>query len=645
MSTPSDTRPAADTGDAHAADRATGVPEALRDLHDTGVLDNADVHTAVALLEMTGDAERPEADHVLVGFSLAVRAMRHGHVAFDLRSGTGMVPDPDATAATALDDVPVALVRSAVASSDGVVRAADVHAGNAQQPFVLDGDLLALRRLHDAQQAVADGVRRRLDRPARTISRQERDALFRLLPNPPGGTSREQQAAARVVLERGFAVLAGGPGTGKTSTLGAIVALLDERWRTDHGRAPDVALAAPTGRAARRMGEAVAEWLATADVADDTREHLAALRPTTLHRLLGRRRGSTEPAHHAGSPLPHEVVVVDEASMADVVLLGQLFDACTDDTVLLLVGDPAQLASVEAGSVLADLVGPRQHDARATARDDGSRRTAVHEVVTVLTRTHRFDSSQRIGELARAVADGDGDEAVAVLRRSQHSQHDATVGWVEVDAAVDDLSGLRDELLDDVVEAHRAAEAGDAVAALAAVERVRLLVAHRRGPYGVARLDAVVGGWLRERVEVLGDVGLPVLVTRRHRREGLDNGDVGVVVRGGDGVARAVFGGDRTVARARLADALVTHAMTIHRAQGSQHDRVVVVLPDAASRLMSRQLLYTAVTRARQRVVVVGTEEQLRAGVARRVDRVSGLRRQLWTPQMVIGTTSGWPGR
>ena len=448
-------------------------------------------------------------------------------------------------------------------------------------------------------------------------------------------------------------MIAGGPGTGKTHTVARLLALLHEL--ADPGAAPRVAVAAPTGKAADRLTASLRDAVAdpALQVSDAVRARLAGLEGSTLHRLLGwTPHSATRFRHDRTHRLPHDVVVVDETSMVDLPLMSKLLEAMRTDTTLVLVGDPDQLASVEAGAVLADIVGPsgtglcmtEAHRAAleaatgeplgpdvVTEAGDGG----IDDAVVVLGAGRRFAAESGIAHLAGAIHRGDGDAVVEVLRSGADD-----LAWVEAPGEARDVAELA-EVRARVVAAGRAvttaAQAGDAAGALAAMDTLRVLCAHRRGLVGVTGWVRLVERWLTEEVDgfvptARFHVGRPVLVTRNEPRLHLYNGDVGVVVRAGDGVAVAFHGsgGVRTFAPSRLEDIETVHAMTIHKSQGSQFGHVVVVLPDASSQLLTRELLYTAVTRAQHGVTLVGSEEAVRGAVGRRVARASGLRTTLW---------------
>jgi exodeoxyribonuclease V alpha subunit len=396
-------------------------------------------------------------------------------------------------------------------------------------------------------------------------------------------------------------VVAGGPGTGKTTTVARIVALLAEQAPSE----PLVALAAPTGKAAARLEEAVHAEAAKLDVDAELRERLLGLRARTLHRLLGRRPDShSRFRHHRGNRLPHDVVIVDETSMVSLWQMARLVEAVRADARLILVGDPGQLTSIEAGAVLGDIVGPADPD----------------RGIVVLERGHRFGGA--IARVAEAVRDGDADALLDAL---------GGVRWI---ADPDAFGPVRDGAVACAAAVTAAARAGDGEAAIAALGAFRVLCAHRRGPYGVSAWTALIEGWLAEAIDGFGTggdwyVGRPLLVTENDYALGLYNGDTGVVL--ADGTAAFERQGQLLgVSPTRLAAVDTVYAMTIHKSQGSQFDTAAVLLPDPTSRILTRELLYTAATRARERLILVGTEEAIRAAVRRPVARASGLRERLW---------------
>jgi exodeoxyribonuclease V alpha subunit len=553
--------------------QALGATGLLRDFTDAEVLESSDVHVAQRLTTLAKELD----DTVALAVALAVRALRNGSVCVDLRSVEAQVgndgltwPDVDAWLAAIRD--------SPLASTPPTLR--------------LEGDLLYLDRYWLEEQQVADDVHTMIAVKPEKVS-PDIDRLF-----PTG--FEEQRAAAKVALSQGLTVLTGGPGTGKTTTVARLLALLASGTRLR------VALAAPTGKAAARLQEAVQVEVNKLDESD--RHALSGMHATTLHRLLGSRPDtSARFRHNRGNRLPHDVIVVDETSMVSLTMMARLLEAVRPDARLILVGDPDQLASVEAGAVLADLVDGLDESKLAT-----------------LKTPHRFGES--IGALASAIRDGNPDQAIDVLRAG--GDH---IEWIDTDQPSEHL---RKVVVPHAKRLREAAILDNAHEALRTLDEHRLLCAHRRGPYGVRFWNRQVERWLAEETgeSIWSDwyAGRPVLVTANDYGLGLYNGDTGVtLVR--DGVLRAVIAGTERLefATSRLSDVDTMHAMTIHKSQGSQADDITVLLPQEDSRLLMRELFYTAVTRAKKRVRVIGAESAVRVAVERRAIRASGLSRRL----------------
>ena len=586
-----DARSIEDPCDRRLALRAEGL---LATLNRADVLGAADVHVARRLGAMTGEGD----EQVLLATALAVRAVRQGSTCVDLATVADLPLEDDP--ALPWPDVPAwqASVGRSPLVGERVLR--------------VDNGLLYLDRYWREEVQVCDDLLARLARPAPQVDTAALDAgVLRVF---PAAGYDEQRTAARAAAERWTTVLTGGPGTGKTTTVAGLLALLAEQAELESGgaRRLRIALTAPTGKASARLQESVDAETRALPAAD--RARLGELKASTLHRLLGwRPDSSTRFRHDRGNRLPHDVVVVDETSMVSLTMMARLLEAVRADARLVLVGDPGQLASVEAGAVLADLV-------------DGFGRRDVSPVAA-LTTAHRFGGG--IAELATALRGDDADRVVEVLRSG---------GDVELVDPADEraMAAFRATVTEAALAVRLAAEAGDAEAAVAALDRHRLLCAHREGPYGVT-------GWNRQVERLVADrtgvtlydewyAGRPVLVTANDYGQGLYNGDLGVTVRLVDGRLRVVVPGAdglKEFATTRMAGVQTVHAMTVHKSQGSQAREVSVVMPPDDSPLLTHELFYTAVTRAQDKVRVIGTEESVRAAVARTVQRASGLARRL----------------
>ena len=567
--------------DRRLALRATGV---LAAFNRAGVLEAADVHVARRLGALADEQD----ENVQLALALTVRAVRNGSVCVDL-----------GTVSELADDLPwpdprqwVAAVTASPLVTAGVLR--------------YDLGLLYLDRYHAQEEQVCADLLERADQPPPRVDEARlRDALDRLFADDE---YTEQRVVAEATCRQWTSVITGGPGTGKTSTLARVLAVLA------HSIGPlRVALAAPTGKAAARMAQAVSLAAADPSFPAEDRAHVQDLSAATLHRLLGvLPENGTRFRHHRGNKLPHDVVVVDETSMVALPMMARLLEAVRPDTRLVLVGDPDQLASVEAGAVLEDLV-----TGFGAGPDSPVRR---------LERVHRF--GEQIGHLAAAVRDGEADAAWQLLTSGSDE-------LLLVEPT--DLDSIDRMVAPTALALAEAARSGDRTAAVAALDRHRLLCAHREGPYGVRSWNRRVERLLMTELGVdwlpPWYAGQPLLVNGNDYGLRLWNGDTGVVCTDGDGLVAVIADGSapegRELSLSRLADVSTAHAMTVHRSQGSQFDEVTVLLPDPDSRLLTRELLYTAVTRARRRVRVVGGEESVRAAVARRAERATGLARRL----------------
>ncbi|GMA42093.1 exodeoxyribonuclease V subunit alpha [Mobilicoccus caccae] len=621
---------------------ALRAPEPLATFNRAGYLRAADVHVAIRLAALAEETD----PRVLLASALLVRVVRDGSTCLDLATGHELAPE-------VIDDPDLPGEPGDVGQRDGhgaapVDRLPWPEAGPwmeavAASPLVAAGvlrieeGLLYLDRYWGEERSVcADLLARREVSATPTDEDRLEHSLSRIFPD--AGHRQQREASARLARSM-TGVLTGGPGSGKTTTVAGLLAVLadqsDEPLR--------IALTAPTGKAAARLQEAVAA--ASAAFPGDARARLEGLEASTLHRLLGWRPGSrTRFRHDRSNTLPHDVVVVDESSMLSLTLTARLLEALRPTTRLVLVGDADQLASVDAGAVLGDLVGGLDgggdgdghgdvpgHDPGDgdddTPGPDGDHRP-VAEVVR-LTGSHRYSGA--IGELARAVRAGDTDAVLDVLRTGE------SMRLVEDE---DPAPVLRPRLVAHATAVREAARAGDGDLALEVLGRHRVLCVHRAGAHGVRTWNRRVEGWLTEETgDGLYDlmyVGRPLLVTTNDYGLGLYNGDTGVVVQGetGEPPVAVMAGSSGTVvlAATRLSDVETLHAMTVHKAQGSEADDITVMLPPGDSPLLTRELLYTAVTRARRSVTVVGSEATVRAALDRRARRASGLAARLRRP-------------
>ncbi|MFC5580949.1 exodeoxyribonuclease V subunit alpha [Rhodanobacter terrae] len=529
-------------------------------------------------------------------------------------------------------------------------------------PFVLDARnrfYLWRNWQHEAKLAAAIRLRcrqRTLPIPA-DILEGDLDALFAGM--PPGITDWQRAAVAAVPGAR-FFVLTGGPGTGKTTTVVRMLLMLLRRARAcGLPSQPSIALAAPTGKAAQRLVQAIARGKAELQVslsqcgsAPDLQEllqHIPHADARTLHRLLGYRPMDNTFSHGPRNPLAEDIVVVDEASMVDLAMMRQLLEALRPDAVLILLGDPSQLASIDAGSVLADIVAstppnrlppamanllaPWLQNAPGTATDDAP---LAGQVLTLTYSWRAGSGLQRGIEALRDTPDPAWLDTLLSARADGdlHLRHCPSPRALRscVDGWIDRHAELLQTLLTLPVEAG---------AALQSLHQLQILCALRDGPFGAHGLNELIARRLAARFGIdsghAWHHGRPLIITRNDYARGLFNGDVGIALQGAEGLRVWFELGDRdgnTGLRSFSPRALPAHesawAITIHRSQGSEYRDVAVVLPpDEDNRILTRELVYTAISRARSHAEIWATDESLRAALARPIRREGGLRERL----------------
>lgn len=556
-----------------------------------GLVPAAIVQLASRIVRRCGEQHGADAHPLTMACALALHQLSQGHTRIDM-SESGRVLLAPRDQGGRLDRIEVSVpsdvregVSRAASRGSALVRRMDMaDASAAATPLVLEGDSLALARCRDDECALARALRGRARERGDAGAR--RTAVRSLM--SAWGPSCLDEAQARAVecsAVRRLAIVTGGPGTGKT-TVAARIAAAHAHILSAHGARASLRLLAPTGKAASRLSESFAA--AAAALPDPHGDALRGCLATTVHAaLLGREGDGLARA---------TMVILDEASMVDLSLMRRLVDAVAEDATLVVLGDGNQLASVEAGTVLADMT------------DAGS---AIADSMIRLERSHRFAGDSAIGRLAGAVLAGDAD---------------AALGMLHAGAAGHDGTGVR--LLECRTER-------EIVRATLGIHRTRgpdgaILCAHRHGATGTLEINRLCaessGAHISDPLSAVHWEGRPVIVTENDHALGLMNGDVGVMRATPDGRLEAVFRGrDGAVPSSILPSAESAYALTIHKAQGSEFDDVAVILPAGTSPILSRELVFTGITRARRSVTLVGPAERVREAIGRRVARASGL--------------------
>ncbi|BDU14855.1 exodeoxyribonuclease V subunit alpha [Lysobacter auxotrophicus] len=586
-------------------------------------------HALAQSLRRLGREDGDADDRVLVAAALASSAIAHGHAGLDLSR-------PELVCDANVEWPDAAQWRDALQASRWVALPSR-DAAATQAPLVLEDNLLYLRRYREYERRLAMNLRRIASASPAKGDLASLAPLFAAL--FPGARDTDRQArAAALALVRSLLLVTGGPGTGKTTTITRVLLLLIAQAALDGRPPPRIALAAPTGRAAERMAESLRAAIARLRDIEGIEAAWCDALPSsasTLHRLLGTIPDSPRFRHDADHPLPFDAVVVDEASMVDLPLMCKLVEAVPDGARLILLGDRDQLPSVEAGDVLAaitDAAGEGDALPAELARmlspllgalperdDEGV--LAGHRVQ--LQRGYRQAQSLELAPLADAMRTGDAERATQLLR-------EGLAGVRFHEDVSDPLSGSSRETL--LAPWRALMSLTDPAQALQQAQALRLLTALREGAQGAAALNQRIEDALAGVQRDPYFHGRLLLVTENSYRHGLFNGDIGVVQRDAAGVPVAWFAGADGV-RGFHPASLPAHsgafAMTVHKAQGSEFDTVWLLLPKQDARTLSRELLYTGVTRARRELHVCASEGVLQAALARHAQRVSGLAARL----------------
>ena len=571
---------------------------------------------------------------VLVSAALLCPALDKGDVCLPLERLAGQRPWPEQDfRLPALADWQVQLQASPLVGGDGDFT-----------PLILEHGRLYLARYQAYERQLAEQLLQRAADLPEVDEVQLSESLTRLFAFNSLSRAGQQQPdwqrlAAAQAVRRKLAVISGGPGTGKTTTVVRLLAALLEQPGCEHpGGAPlAIGLAAPTGKAAARMAEAIRNAKAELPVSETIKAALPD-EARTLHRLLGSRGDSPQVRHHAANPLALDVLVVDEASMVDLALMAKLLDALPPTARLILLGDKDQLCAVEAGAVFAELCEGRGFDAQAASelqRITGQQvpvsqpSSQLGDAVVLLTHSHRFAGDSGIGELARRINGGDVSGTLNLLKEDR-----SDLAW--------NAQPTPNELLERLDQGYSpyisAAKSADPAAAFAAFNTFRALCAQREGAWGVAGINEALEARIKRRSQVASRerwyVGRPVMVRQNDYALGLFNGDIGLCLHTEYGL-RVFFEGEdgyRPFAPARLPSHDSAFAMTVHKSQGSEFSEVLLVLPEQPSPLLTRSLFYTGITRAKHKVEIWALPPRLSEGVATRAERAAGLAERLVIP-------------
>jgi len=604
----------------------------LDSLQKSGFFSPLDLHFARFMAKVS---KAPSQELVLAA-ALVSRMTREGHICLDLSS-----QEPIHASETGERVVfPEAGKWGKQLTRSGVVGEPGEH-----KPLVLDPKgRLYLYRYWEYQEEIAKGIKSRISLDSYVPQvKSLREGLNRIFPALEEVGTDWQKVAALAAARRKFCVITGGPGTGKTTTVAKILALLME-MEQDRTEGLRTALVSPTGKGAARLQEAMKK--AKEELACE--QSVKALIPdeaSTIHRLLGTVVGSPYFRFNALNHLPVDTVVVDEASMVDLALMSKLVQALPSQARFILLGDKDQLSSVEAGAVLGDICDTGQsHPFSKTFCDEIQKTTGykisgakaapgMSDSIVQLIRSYRFGYESGIASASRSVNEGNADAALKIMQDAGRGDF----RWSPLPSPKALPRALKDRGLE---EFHYLFEVSDPQTAFEQLDRFRIICALRLGPFGVNAVNLLVEHQLRGQKLIRGEGrwyrGRPVLITQNDYNLHLYNGDIGIAMPdpGADGELRVFFkapdGALRALHPVRLPEHETVYAITVHKSQGSEFDRLLLILPDQDSPVLTRELIYTGITRARQGVEVWGNENVFREALGRRTTRVSGLRDALW---------------
>ena len=614
----------------------------VKNLYNKGILSRIDVHFAQFITRYCQDND----SDIFLAAALVSRATQNGDICLDLNDTAGTLILEKAKFQDALVCPEINLWLRKLAACPAI------GAPGEKRPLILDAQhRLYLFRYWEYEKKLADLILKRVN--AQRIDLDVPRLIQSLkthFPTGNGGSINRQKIAALTAVLNNISVITGGPGTGKTFTIAKILVLLMEQSGAGGLK---ICLAAPTGKAAARLQESIRQTTRSMNCSERIKNGMAT-EVKTIHRLLRPRAGSPYFHYNLGNPLAADIVIIDEASMVDLALMSKLVQAVPMSARLVLIGDKDQLASVEAGSVLGDICdryymhgfsNNYRHKISALTDEDlnsiqktSPKKPALQDCIVVLTKSYRFSPDSDIGALGRLVNQGESDKVLKLLKNTTNE----SIAWYDMgsEGAVSKI------LADQIVQGYRSyLMTTDPISALDAFARFKILCALRIGPFGAISINRLAEDILMQQGLIHLDPtrsnpwykGRPVLVTRNDYNLGLFNGDIGITWPGSNGQLRdlQVFfpagnGQVKHYATHRLPEHETALAMTVHKSQGSEFDDVVLLLPPKDYPVLTRELIYTGLTRAKQKFSLWAKPSVLRNAIKQKIERTSGLRESLW---------------
>ena len=614
----------------------------ITSLNNNNIFSGIDIHFARFILDFSNDRD-PD---IFLAAALVSRATASGDICLDLDSMSETVPVEEGAGQDPIFYPPVEKWRQKLEAHPTVGKPGD------RCPLIIDDhNRLYLYRYWEYENKLSASIRDRASRELADFSPQDVNTTLNRLYPASGEGPDWQKVAAVITLLKGFSVITGGPGSGKTHAIAGILALI---VACTGAHKSNIYLTAPTGKAAARLGESILRVKGHLDCSPSIKDAIPG-DVFTIHRLLKPIPGTPYFHYNSDNPLPADVVVVDEASMVDLALMSKLLQACAPSARILVTGDKDQLASVQAGSVLGDLCDRQVIHGfskrflkqivkfSGIAMENFTRQPEVgsglQDCICELQNSYRFSTQSGIGGISRAINRGDQVKSLAVLKNPK----EAGIEWVEINTPDE----LQNQLAPTIIDGYKKyLTIKDPMLAMDAFDEFKILCALNIGPYGAASVNNLAEQVL-QREKLIGSKpaenhpwyrGRPVMITRNDYSLGLFNGDIGITLPDPEASSenhlyvyfREAAGNVRRFLPHRLPQHETVYAMTVHKSQGSEFDQVVLVLPEKDYPLMTRELIYTGLTRARRKVSIWGTEPVLTSSISRKIERSSGLREALW---------------
>ncbi len=620
--------------------------EYITHLYNNGMLDKKDIYFANFIADLSRDND-PE---IFLGAALVSSATGNGDICLDLESVSEKQVMEEQNV-----EIPVMLPKLDL-WLEKLRKSPVVGKPGEFCPLILDeNNRIYLYRYWEYEKILSESIKRRINEDVKNIDPSLlKDSLRRLFQKKSGNDIDWQKIASMTAVIKKICVISGGPGTGKTYTVAKILAILLEQERGEKLR---IFLCAPTGKAAAKLSESIKKAKEELNCSDAVKQAIP-VQAYTIHRMLQTIPGSPYFRYHSENLLPADVVIVDEASMVDLALMSKLISSIPMTARLILMGDRNQLSSVEAGSVLGDIcdrnsmemfsreyckiieeiAGEKLTHGIDTSIKVYEKGQGLYDCIVVLKKSLRFSGKSKIGKLSRAVNKGDWKSISAILINNDGGG----IKFEEFRAAGEKYRIIAERIIDGY---SAYLKENDPVKALKQFNRFKLLCALKLGPYGAHSLNRLAEEVLKKNKFIKMDLmneypwyrGRPVLITKNDYSLGLFNGDMGITMsdpkEGGNHLY--VFfpeasGGVKRYSPYRIKEHETAYAMTVHKSQGSEFDHVCLVFPDKDYPVLTRELVYTGITRARKNVLIWGNERVLRAAVSRSIKRTSGLRDALW---------------